>query len=259
MGRAQSEMQYPCAVAIGSEGELYVADRNLPGIWRVKNGELTIYFQAAKQFRTPLNAVRSLAVDADGVLYAGDSSTRDVYRFDADAKPRPLTQGTIGNPTALAFDKAGNLFVADLELRKIFRVPKGADLKEEWVDTPAPRGLCFDSEGGLWVIANSKQPIVRYDSDRKPEIVLKESPFEFPNQMTIDENGNAFVCDGYAKTVWKVTRQGNTEAVFRGPPFSNPVGIAYRAERLWIADPHQRMVYSLGLDPSKTPEPIIKP
>src|SRR5258708_6066589 len=77
-----AELDYPLAIAASDAGEIYLADRNLPGVWRVKEGELTLFFEASKKLKTPLNAVRCLALDQNGKLLAGDSATREVYRFD---------------------------------------------------------------------------------------------------------------------------------------------------------------------------------
>ncbi|MFM7866081.1 MAG: hypothetical protein ACKPHU_17855, partial [Planctomycetaceae bacterium] len=50
---AVTEFQYPLAVAARADGVVFVADRNLPGIWKVENGQKSIFFQASKKFRTP--------------------------------------------------------------------------------------------------------------------------------------------------------------------------------------------------------------
>ena len=108
-GTAQAqELNYPLAVAAADDGTLYIADRYLPGVWKVTNGKTEVYFQGSKKFRTPLNAVRCLAIDKQGRLLAGDSATRDVYRFDESAKPKPLTGGKIGIPMDIAVAGDGN-------------------------------------------------------------------------------------------------------------------------------------------------------
>ena len=71
----------------------------------------------------------SLAIDRDGKVLAGDSATREVYRFDQPGKPTPLIKGAqagIGIPMALAVDSKGNIFVADLETHWIWKLaPSG--------------------------------------------------------------------------------------------------------------------------------------
>src|SRR3990167_3554221 len=90
------ELQYPVSVAAAEDGTLYIADRNFHGIWKFANGKLEKFFEGSAKFRTPLNAVRCVAMDHQGKLLAGDSATREVYRFDEAGNPVPLTQGRIG-------------------------------------------------------------------------------------------------------------------------------------------------------------------
>ncbi|MDB5385414.1 MAG: vgb, partial [Planctomycetaceae bacterium] len=65
-----ADMQYPLDIAVDAQGTIYVADRNLPGIWQIKDGKRELYFEGSKKFRTPLNAVRCLIVDGKGQLLA---------------------------------------------------------------------------------------------------------------------------------------------------------------------------------------------
>ena len=104
MGRmaCAQEMQYPVGAAVAEDGTVYIADRDFHGIWKFAGGKLDKYFEGSAKFRTPLNAVRCLAIDHQGKLLAGDSATRKVYRFDDAGQPVPLTKGNIGVPTAIA-------------------------------------------------------------------------------------------------------------------------------------------------------------
>ena len=51
----EAALQYPLAVVADANGVVYVADLDLPGIWKVQDGKAEIYFQGSKRFRTPLN------------------------------------------------------------------------------------------------------------------------------------------------------------------------------------------------------------
>src|SRR5947208_723260 len=97
-----AELKYPLAIATDSEQAIYLADRNLPGVWKATGGKLELFIEGSTKFRTPLNAPRCILVDQKGRVLVGDSSTREVYRFDAERKPQPLTKGGVGIPTALA-------------------------------------------------------------------------------------------------------------------------------------------------------------
>lgn len=241
---ADAQMQYPLSVAAAEDGTLYVADRNLPGVWIVKEGKPEIYFKGSKQFRTPLNAVRCVAMDEKGRLLAGDSSTREVYRFDKERKPVPLTDGGIGIPMAIAVAANGEIYVADLELHRIWKVPALGGKPEEVAVITAPRGMTIDSDNRLWIVSHGKNQVVRLNPDKTVETVVKGQPFDFPHNIVLDGEGGAFVIDGYAKTLWKVAADGTTSALHTGEPFKNPVGLAIRDKTLYIADPHKKAIYA---------------
>jgi sugar lactone lactonase YvrE len=241
------EMQYPLAVVKGTKGEIYVADRNLPGIWKVEGGKASVYFQGSKKFRTPLNAVRCLAIAPDGTLYAGDSSTREVYKFDESGKPEPLSKGGIGIPMGIVFNSKGDLFVADLEQHKIFQIPAGGGVATEFVKCSPPRGIAIDKQDRIWILSSVNDSIVRYAPDKKPEVVVKGVPFEFPNQMVLDDSDTVYLCDGYAKAIWKVPAGGTPEKLVSGEPLKNPVGLARDGENLLVADPHLKSLFSVDV------------
>ena len=239
-------MEYPLSVAAAKDGTLYVADRNMPGIWKVKDGKAEVFFKGSKQFRTPLNAVRCVAIDEKGRLLAGDSATREVYRFDENAKPVPLTSGGIGIPMAIAVASSGDIFVADLELHRIWKVPALGGKPEEVAAVQAPRGMTIDSENRLWIVSHGKNHLIRLSTDGNAtvETIVEGQPFNFAHHIVLGENNVAYVIDGYAKTLWKVT-DGKPEEFVKGEPLKNPVGLAINDKTIYIADPHQKAIYAV--------------
>ena len=122
VGRLDAEdFHYPLKPAAAEHGPVYVADLRLPGILVVKDGKVETYFAASKKLGTPLCRVRSLAIDRDGKVLAGDSATREVYRFDQPGKPTPLIKGAqagIGIPMAIAVDSKGNIYTGEVDTGK---------------------------------------------------------------------------------------------------------------------------------------------
>lgn len=233
-----AELNYPIAVAVDPAGAIYIADLNAPCIWKAVDGQLSVYFQGQKRFRTPLNRPRCLAIDGEGRLLAGDTATREVYRFNADGQPEPLTSGGIGMPMAIAVNGEGVIFVADLELHCVWKVPAAGGTPEKFIEIAAPRGLCFDSTDRLYVVsgeAGSETPLVRVAPDGTIEPLAK-SPFNMPHHVVVDPEGNAYVTDNYAQAIWRVSESGQ-EKWFQGKPLVGPVGLAWRGTSLLVADP----------------------
>jgi sugar lactone lactonase YvrE len=237
------EMLYPLSVAVAGDDALLVADRMLPGLLKLQAGSTEVFFQGKKTFRTPLNAVRAVAVAADGTVHAADSATRDVFKF-VDGQPVPLTQGKIGIPVDIAFDPSGDLFVSDLETQRIWRVPAAGGEPKEVAQLAAPRGLFVDGAGRLWAVAASgEQPLVRIAADGSIEPVVKERVFEFPHDVVVADDGTAYVSDNYARAVWKVAADGTASKWITGEPLKGPVGLAIRAGKVLIADPQAKTVW----------------
>lgn len=235
---------YPLDAVFAEDGTGYIVDRNLPGVWKWKDGELSVFFQASKKFRTPLNAPRCLAFDKDGTLLVGDTSTRDVYRVTGPEKAEPITGGKIGIPMDLAVAENGDIYVADLELKRVVRIPEGKS-DPEVVAAVNPRGLTIDSKGQIWVIAQQSQQIQILSPDGKSTPVVEKRTFEFPHQIVVDESGTALITDGYKKAVWKITPGGKPEILVSGAPLDNPVGICLVEDEVRVIDPRARKVFRL--------------
>lgn len=237
------ELLYPLSVAVAGDGAVFVADRMLPGLLKLDAGTAEVFFQGKKTFRTPLNAVRAVAVAADGTVHAADSATRDVFKF-VDGQPIPLTQGKIGIPVDIAFDPSGDLFVSDLETQRIWRVPAAGGEPKEVAQLAAPRGLFVDGTGRLWAVAASgEQPLVRIATDGSVEPVVKERVFEFPHDVVVADDGTAYVSDNYARAVWKVATDGTATKWITGEPLKGPVGVSIRGGKVLIADPQAKTVW----------------
>ncbi|WP_339728496.1 NHL repeat-containing protein [uncultured Gimesia sp.] len=248
-----AEMLYPLSVAAADKGPVYVADRKLPGIWSVENGKAASFFTGSKVFRTPLNAVRCVTVDPQGRVLAGDSSTREIYRFEkAGDKPTPLTNGGIGIPMDVVVTKSGDLLVSDLELHRIWKVPAAGGKPTLYAEVSAPRGLALDQAENLWVVSGTADQLLKVAPDGKVTVVVKGRPFNFPHDVVVLEDGTAIVSDGYEKALWKVTPDGKTEKWVSGEPFKNPVGIALSGKNILVADPHAKTVFSVNLEKKVT-------
>ncbi|MHB8952761.1 MAG: NHL repeat-containing protein [Pirellulaceae bacterium] len=242
------ELQYPVGVAAAQDGTIFIADRNFHGIWKFSNGKLEKFFEGSAKFRTPLNAVRCLAIDHQGKLLAGDSATREVYRFDETGNPVPLTQGKIGIPTAIAVRKSGEILVADQELMFIWKIAAEGGEPVKLAEVAGIVGLCLDQEDQLWVTSRSAIPLRRIRPDGQVENVLSERTFQFPQQIVVDDTKTAYIADNYDKAVWKVPAGGAPVKLVDGDPLVGPVGIARAGDKLLITDPKAKALFQVEMD-----------
>lgn len=274
---------YPVDVAEGPQGERYVADRDLPGIWRLSpSGEATELYRAGSGFAAPLRAIRAVAVDKQGRLWASDTGTRAVYRFDSPGgdgphEPQRIAEG-LRTPIGLAIDDEGIAFVADLGANCIWQVRDGA-AATRYVELRAPVGLCVEPSGSLLVVTRATPQLVRVSRGATPEItpLVEGTPFRFPHDVAVakwaaagpDPNptrqqgaatvdaapdrptsGAAggvrpeiLVSDGYARSIWRVAGEGAPQPWSQGEPWGNPVGLGWGADGLLVADPRAPGVF----------------
>jgi sugar lactone lactonase YvrE len=244
--RAQT-MDSPLGIAIAKDNTIYIADRNLPGIWRFRDGKMEEFFKGSKQFKTPLNAVRCVAVDGEGNVYAGDSSTRDIYRFDASNQPVALAGGRIGIPMSIAFNSKGEIFVSDLESKRIVKVPAAGGEPAEFAVVDAPHGIAIDGQDNVWVVSHGKNQLLRIGMDGKMAIVVEGAPFKFPHDVVVGSDGTAYVSDGYSKAIWKIAVGSKPVKLVEGGPLDNPVGLALSKDALYCIDPRARSLFSVSL------------
>jgi sugar lactone lactonase YvrE len=242
-GLAAEEFHYPLKPAVAANGSVYVADLKLPGIVVVQKGAIEKFFTAAKKIGSPLSRVRCVALDRNGKVLAGDTATREVYRFDEPGKPTPLTKGAqagIGIPMAIAVDSKGNIFVADLEAQAIWKIPPAGGAAQEFVRVPAPCGMAIDDKDTLWVVSRSKKQLFRVTPERKVESVIGDRQMQFPNDVALDGKGTVYISDGYAKKIWKLASGGKPESWIADKELVNPVGLAWHDGSLLIADPNPK-------------------
>jgi sugar lactone lactonase YvrE len=139
-----------------------------------------------------------------------------------------------------------------LELAQIVKVPEAGGEPVHVANVAAPRGIAVDAQGRIWVVSaggkDQKGQVVRILGDGTQEIVVADHPFELPHTIALDGSENAYVCDNYAEAIWKVEPGKKPVKWITGKPLVKPVGIAFAAGRLLVADPHAKMIFDADLD-----------
>lgn len=243
---------YPLDCAVDSEGNAFVVDRNLHGIWKYAGEELAIFFEGSAKFRTPMNAPRCIAFDNEGKLLVGDSATREVYRVSSEGELQPITGGKIGVPMDIAVSSDGTIYVADAELFRLVKIPAGKS-EPELVANVTPTAVFVDSSDKVWVLTKTEKQVQILSADGQSEVLVSERTFRYPNQIVVQKDGTAFISDGYSKAIWKMAKGGKPEIVVQGAPLDNPVGLVLFEDDVIVTDPRARQVFKLSSEGKLTP------
>ena len=121
-----------------------------------------------------------------------------------------------------AFDRNGNLFVADIPYGRIFRVTPALEWRLLTQYDGWPNGLAIHRDGSIW-IADYRRGLMRIDPDEAsavPSIVLghrNSESFKGLNDLTFDKHGACYFTDQ-----GQTGLQDSTGRVFRFTPASKP-------------------------------------
>jgi gliding motility-associated-like protein len=222
-----------------------------------------------------------VVVDTKGNVYVSDNPT-SIRKITPDGNVITFAggntsgfadgQGTAAGfttPVCMAFDKTGNLFVADFgngEIRKItpdgtVSTYAGSHLNQTSVNGNlstarfyGPYGIVFDSHGNMFISETSAQDIKKIDVNGNvttfagvngtsgnvdgPGVTAE---FNGPGFLAIDASDNLYMTDMYNNSVRKITPAGVVSTLAGGPGagfvngqgnnarFNEPLGIAVDA------------------------------
>jgi sugar lactone lactonase YvrE len=163
----------------------------------------------------------SIVMDHDGTIYATlvatDAKNRGVWHIAPDGKSKLLAAlPSDSGPNGITIDKHGNLFVADMHLDVVWRISRGSNGVEKWLEhdllkkgwltiLPGPNGLKFWN-GALYVSNSSKGTIVRIPvqpdgSAGEPSVYAEGVSGD---DFVFDERGNMYVTTHPFNTIIRV-------------------------------------------------------
>ena len=138
------------------------------------------------------------------------------------------------DPVGLAFDAAGNLYVANLLDNTVSEVTPAGVVSTFAAGFSGPAGLAFDSAGNLYV-ANAGSNTVDVVPPGGGTPTTFASGFNWPDRLAFDSAGNLYVANEGSGAVIKVTPAGQVATFTTG--FVRPEGLAFdSAGTLYVAN-----------------------
>ena len=193
------------------------------------------------QIADGLHPVASPAVDAEGNIYSTFSGSRgqkapvSVYKVDTDYNSKPFASD-IMNPTGLAIDQEGLLYVSSRYDGIIYQVDAGGSMSVFVEGMGVATGIAFDSEQNLYV-GDRSGTIFKISRSRQIYVFATLEPSIAAYHLAFGPGGALFVTGPTTSSfdsVYRVSQAGEVETFFRG--LGRPQGLAFDAEgRLYVA------------------------
>jgi len=198
-------------------------------------------FAMALQIADNLQPVANPAVDFDGNIYVTFSGPRgqrvpvSLYKVTANFNVKPYVTSLL-NPSGLALDRAGNLFVSCRNDGTVHRVtPDGRT--EEWIEgMGVATGVAFDSEENLYV-GDRSGTIFKISPSREIFVFATLEPSVAAYHLAFHPDGELYATGPTTSSfdrVYRISKNGEVTTFFRG--LGRPQGLAFdKDENLYVA------------------------
>jgi DNA-binding beta-propeller fold protein YncE len=219
-------------------------------------------------------APQGVAVDGANNVYIADpenslvvketySKTNGVVSYTSSNLPPPSVDGgSWGNPTGVAVDGAGNVYVADSDHANVVMEtlqPDGsyaASIIDNVTHWREPAGIAVDGAGNVYVADNGMGFVIKetLSDGVYMSSTVDNQHFDCPSGLAVDGLGNIFVTDRCNSAVAKETLQSDGSYTIGqiGSGWGYPIGIAVDDNsNVYIADPEMGEVVMEALSNGK--------
>ena len=259
-GDGFGQFDHPSAIAEIGGGLFAIADtRNQ----RVKTVTMDGFFQDFwfGDFTAPV----AIAPVGDGTVWLVDGEKHRLLRLEAIKEmvadmtgTQIATIGGRGNangkfldPTGVAVDSTGRVFVADSGNKRIQRFSAKGKFEKAWSGVDAPHGIVIDAADTLYVTDRAKNRILKFDADGKLLGSWGEDQLDQPRGLAV-RDGFLYVADTGHDRVAKFDVNGKfIDAVGCGGngvgEFDEPISVAIDPDlHLYVVERANHRVQKLG-------------
>jgi len=200
----------------------------------VSNGHLV---KVAVPIAENLHLVTNPALDPDGNIYATFSGSRGqkvpvaIYKIDTNYAVKPISS-EIMNPTSIAFDRQGQMYVSSRYDGAVYRVAPNGTMTTYAEGMGVATGIAFDREQSLYV-GDRNGTIFKISRDQQVFVFATLELSVSAYHLAFSPQGDLFVT-GPNDRVFKIDPSGTVSTFYKG--LGRPQGLAFDADgNLYVA------------------------
>jgi len=216
----------------GNDGNFYVPDRGWTAIMRISpQGDVSV-LSAGGHLIMPVTCIPTMD---DQAWIVSDMQASKILRVGYDGSQQLLfdaasTNGLLSWPDGMAYDDAGNLYVANLGNNTLIRIdPQGqATLFSDSPLLDQPAGVAIDGAGNLFVANYAASTIARFRLDTgEGELFagVDVGKMVYPSDLKLSRQGGMLV-SGRNGRVSRIDALGQIEIAFEDPTLGELDGVS---------------------------------
>ncbi|HEW97809.1 MAG TPA: hypothetical protein ENF37_04075 [Beggiatoa sp.] len=242
------ESSFPMTIAVGPQSNVYVG------------------------YTMPLSAIKKYTSAGQFITQwtSGGSSTPQLLQMFKDLLQDviQLADDSGGNaqfqfhqPTDIARDKNGDLYVIDSLAHRVLKFTAEGQLVTQWGELgqgegqfSSPKGIAIDMDENIYIVDSGNYRIQKLTADgtfvaQWGKLGIGDSDFLAPTYIAVDNNNNVYVVDNLARQIKKFTSEGRFIKAFGDKHLILPWSITVdNNDNIYVTDPENGNIHKFTTD-----------